>query len=141
MKTTQSYKTKLKEDILGAFKSQADGLLGASDVYAILCSRGISLNLTTVYRNLDAMTRDGILIRFSEEGTGKAVYKYSGENGGCNGHLHLRCTECGAVVHLDCSFMKELEAHISALHGFSLSCGGSMLLGKCNKCKEQLGKG
>ena len=134
MKNTQSYKTKLKSLILGAFKDRSDGLMSASDVYKELTERGVSLNLTTVYRNLDAMTEDGVLMRFSEEGTGRKTYKYSGEGGGCRGHLHLKCTDCGEIIHLDCHFMHEIEAHTKAAHGFSISCEQSILLGVCEKC-------
>ncbi|MEE1357380.1 MAG: transcriptional repressor [Clostridia bacterium] len=134
MKSTQSYKTKLKTQILMAFREKSDGLLSASDVYGILCGKGETLNLTTVYRNLDTMTRDGVLMRFSQERTGKAMYKYSGDEGGCRAHLHMKCTECGAIVHLDCHFMSEIAAHAKEAHGFVLSCEKSMLYGICSDC-------
>ncbi len=137
MKTTQSYNTRLKARILGVFKQKGDGLMSAADVYEALTADGVELNLTTVYRNLDAMTRDGVLMKFSEEGAGRSIYKYSGEDGGCRSHLHAKCTKCGKVTHLDCSFMRELAEHARSSHGFYLCCEQSMLYGECEKCQEE----
>ena len=136
-KSTQSYKTKLKSLILGAFTKKEDGLLSAADIYRILTEEGVALNLTTVYRNLDAMTRDGVLMRFTNEETGRAVYKYSGKEGSCRSHLHMKCTECGEIIHLDCHFMHELSNHAKREHGFSLCCEQSMLYGICAKCEKK----
>ena len=101
------YKTKLKAEIAELFRAREQELLSAADIYKILSERGVSINLTTVYRNLDAMTADGELLRFTDGERGQTAYKYSGDGGSCRGHLHLRCTECGEVVHLDCGFMAE----------------------------------
>ena len=136
MKNTQSYKTRLKSLILAAFTKKEDGLLSAADIYRILTDEGVSLNLTTVYRNLDAMTQDGVLMRFSDKESGRAMYKYSGEGGGCRSHIHMKCTKCGEIVHLDCHFMKMLAAHAQEEHGFLLSCEQSMLYGICKKCER-----
>ncbi len=128
------YKTKLKSQMLRLFSEREHELLSASDVYKILSDAGVSINLTTVYRNLDSMCSDGVLLRFADGERGQAQYKYSGESGGCRGHLHLKCTECGDIMHLDCGFMSEIEEHTKKSHGFSISCEQSMLLGKCEKC-------
>ncbi len=131
------YKTKLKAEIAELFRAREQELLSAADIYKILSERGVSINLTTVYRNLDAMTADGELLRFTDGERGQTAYKYSGDGGSCRGHLHLRCTECGEVVHLDCGFMAEIEEHTKKSHGFSISCEQSILLGKCGKCSEK----
>ncbi len=135
MKSTQSYRTKQKSRILDLVKKSST-LMSASDIYSSLCSDGESLNLTTVYRNLDAMTREGVVLRFSEEGSGRAMYKYAGEGKDCLGHLHARCTKCGKLVHLDCNFINELSEHARHSHGFWLSFSQSILVGECEQCMK-----
>ncbi len=132
------YKTKLKQRITELFRSREQELLSASDIYGILKEQGVSINRTTVYRNLDSLYSDGVLLRFSDGERGIATYKYSGESGGCRGHLHLKCTECGEIVHLDCDFMSEIQEHTKRSHGFCISCEQSVILGKCKKCAGEI---
>ena len=140
MKTAQSYKTRLKGLIEGVFSGDRERLFSASDVYSLLTEAGVSINLTTVYRNLDAMTREGVLMRFSEEGSGRAMYKHAGKDRGCLSHLHARCTECGEISHLDCSFVSQISEHTQREHGFTISPEQTMLYGICEKCRSREGK-
>ncbi len=135
----KSYNTKRKEQILKALRASSE-LVSAHDIYTRLTESGAEMNLTTVYRNLDAMTRDGVLMKYSDPNTGAASYKYAGEEGGCLGHLHAKCTECGKLVHLDCSFMHDTLEHAQREHGFFLSCEQTILLGVCAECREERGK-
>lgn len=132
----QKYNTKLKPRIIAAFSATPDGMLSAADVFSILRDGGVDVNLTTVYRNLDRMTEEGVLLRFSDTGGG-AKYKYSGERGECLFHIHAKCTECGELLHLDCGFMEKLCEHTKEEHGFSISAQSTMLFGICKKCSKK----
>ena len=136
-RVSQKYNTRLRPHIISAFSASPDGLLSASDVYLALVGAGVSVNLTTVYRNLERMTEAGELLRFCEAGErGGARYKYSGEGGVCRDHIHAKCTECGEVLHLDCDFMEKLAHHTQKEHGFLIRAEGSMLFGVCEKCAD-----
>ena len=67
----------------------------------------------------------------------KAVFQYVDEGRHCREHLHLKCTGCGRIYHLDCRFMDEVRAHLMAEHGFVLQCEGSVLYGLCRACAHQ----
>ena len=130
----QIYKTKIKEKIVQCFTENDEASYSAKDIYLNLKQKGEKVNITTVYRNLDTMTGDGLLIRFQDSKCEKALYKYSGKEGDCRTHLHMKCVECGAVIHLNCRFMKEIKTHIKSDHGFSILCSNSVLYGICKDC-------
>ena len=69
----------------------------------------------------------------AENGT-RAVYQYVGERRHCEDHLHLQCTKCGCIIHLDCRFMDEIAEHVLREHGFSIQCRNSIIYGLCEKC-------
>ena len=129
------YKTKTKELIYACFLKNQNTLISAKELYLTLSDMGYNINITTIYRNLEAMSKAGDLMRFSEE-EGGVKYKYTGELGACREHLHLKCVKCGKLHHLDCHFMKELSEHSKAEHGFSLLCEQSMLYGIYKNCNE-----
>ena len=54
-------------------------------------------------------------------------------------HLHLKCTRCGRLFHLDCDFMDELRQHLLEEHGFLLQCSGDLLHGLCQECAAKEG--
>ena len=47
---------------------------------------------------------------------------------------HLRC---GALEHLDCGFIRRMEAHIEKEHGFTLDSGRTVLYGLCGRCGKE----
>ena len=96
----------------------------------------ISVNTTTVYRLLDKLCAENIIIKYSDINSDKAVYQYAGEKGHCREHLHLKCIKCGKVMHLDCGFMDELREHIMEEHHFQLQCSGDLLHGLCEECAK-----
>ena len=96
----------------------------------------ISVNTTTIYRFLDKLCAENIIIKYSDVNSDKAVYQYAGEQGHCREHLHLKCIKCGKVMHLDCGFMDELRKHIMAEHHFQLQCSGDLLHGLCEECTK-----
>lgn len=132
----QIYNTKIKKKILQCFTENAEKTYSAKDIYSNLTENGEAVNITTVYRNLDAMTNDGVLIRFQDSKCEKAIYKHAGVGGNCRSHLHMKCVECGAVIHLNCHFMNEIKSHIKMEHGFSLICSNSVIYGICKNCEK-----
>ena len=101
-----------------------------------LKEEGIRVNTTTVYRLLDKLCAENVIIKYSDINSDKAVYQYAGEKGHCREHLHLKCIKCGKVMHLDCGFMDELREHIMEEHHFQLQCSGDLLHGLCEECAK-----
>nr|WP_256444811.1 transcriptional repressor [Blautia sp. MSJ-9] len=98
---------------------------------------GIKVNTTTVYRYLDKLCAEHVVIKYPDLNSDKAVFQFAGEEKKCTDHLHLKCIRCGNVVHLDCDFMGELKEHLFRDHGFRLQCSGDMLHGICKDCENK----
>lgn len=84
-----------------------------------------------------AYEEEGTLLQFAGTGNTKASYQLPREEA-CHHHLHLKCTICGKVIHLDCEQMREFTEHIKLYHGFSLSCDDTVLYGICQDCQRKL---
>ena len=97
----------------------------------------VKVNTTTVYRYLDKLCAEHVVIKYPDLNSDKAVFQFAGEEKKCTDHLHLKCIRCGKVVHLDCDFMDELKEHPFRDHGFRLQCSGDMLHGICKDCENE----
>ncbi len=138
--TKSGYNTGGKTTVLDFFRSNRDRQFTADDVITALeekCEKSeVKLpGKSSVYRIISNFERAGVLRCFVDRETSKRLYQYAGED--CDSHFHLKCSECGQVVHLECKIGDELLRHISSDHGFSVSAGKSMLLGECEKCRKK----
>lgn len=133
----KSYNTKSRKYILEFLEQNSDVTVSAKDIYEFVISKDSSINRATVYRYLSKLEEEKRVIKFSEAPSKKAVYQIVNDYG-CDGHLHIKCVECGRLLHLDCGFMDELKEHLSQKHEFTLKCSGSILYGVCKDCSGNL---
>lgn len=131
------YSTEKKNKILSCLKENAHIDLTVKDIERYLVEHDMKVNLTTIYRNLDKLEKDGLIVRRGDETGNKATYQYVEPDQNCHDHLHLKCSSCGKIYHMDCSFMNELKQHIFNHHGFMLECKTSMIYGTCKECCSQ----
>ncbi|MCQ2521086.1 MAG: transcriptional repressor [Lachnospiraceae bacterium] len=132
----RKYKTRSKQSIETYLKMQTGRSFTARDLYNYLEEKQETMNLTTVYRNLDKLADEGILMKYKNPEEGSARYQYGGESS-CKDHIHMQCNKCGKIYHMECHFMKEIAEHLEEHHGFKLDCSGSMLNGLCDKCQTK----
>lgn len=130
----KGYKTKAKDLILEYAKEHKEQRFSAVDIFAYMSEIGSCVNMTTIYRNLDKMTENEILLKYKTAGDDRAAYQYVEEHTHCHEHLHMHCKNCGKIFHLECSFMEEIRTHCLEHHGFVLQCDDSMLSGLCKEC-------
>ena len=95
---------------------------------------GSSIGKSTVYRIIASLAEAGILRRERDGDEGKYTYQLI-ECKGCHEHLHLKCRECGKLVHLDEKISSSLGESLKSAVGFSLD-ESTMLYGKCESCLE-----
>lgn len=131
----QNYNTKARKYILGYLENSTDTTVCAADILEFLNKNEISVNLTTVYRYLNKLTAEHKVIKITESKNGRSVYQLVKHKKSCDDHLHIKCTKCGKLIHLDCGFIEEFKEHIFKDHGFTLKCSGSILYGICDECK------
>ncbi len=133
----REYKTHNRAKIKEFLKENCDRSVTVREIDAHLQALDCPVNVTTIYRYLDKLEKDGHLMKYTGEKGDKAAYQIIEPEQGCDAHLHLQCVSCGAVIHLNCSFMEEIADHISQEHDFSLQCRGSVIYGLCSKCRPE----
>ena len=131
------YKTNSRTKIKEYLEANRDRTVSVKDIASHMEDEKLSVNLTTIYRYLDKLEKEGAVLKYTGEKGDKATYQYVGSNNGCDEHLHLKCTNCGAVIHLNCKFMDQISEHISSHHGFSIQCKNSVIYGLCSECAKK----
>ena len=91
---------------------------------------------STVYRLINRLTEEGKLRKFVKPNSRKASYQLvAGHH--CDCHLHLKCTDCGKLFHMDETVSDELVRRISICNNFSVDEGETVLFGKCSLCNNR----
>ena len=125
------YRTEKREALASFLRSHQKEAFSLEELCEILCPDG--KGKSTVYRLIAQLTDEGILRRFSREGGGIS-YQYIGGDA-CGAHLHLRCTACGRVIHLEGGAAAPLGTLLEKEYGFRLNEGRTVLLGLCADCR------
>lgn len=90
---------------------------------------------STVYRIVSELVSEGKLKRLSDGKTRHCTYQYVGDEK-CVSHLHLKCRDCGKLIHLCDEISKEFANALLSEDGFIIDAG-AMLFGKCAECGKQ----
>ncbi len=135
MKRTTGYATEKRNKILEYLITHKDEDVSVRDIETHLDYQGMSVNVTTIYRYLDKLALDGKVLKRVDENGGKSTFQYVQPDNTCHNHLHMKCSNCGRIYHMDCGFMREFQQHIYEHHNFTLECKTSMLYGFCEKCR------
>jgi Fur family ferric uptake transcriptional regulator len=102
----------------------------ALELYGLLRSRLPRLSLGTVYRNLEALARDG-LIRKLVSGHEEARF-----DGDLSRHHHVRCIECGRVADIRGLVADNIRTtEVGCLTGFEVLGHRLEFFGLCPKCQ------
>ena len=131
-----SYTTASRTKILEYLKKNGDRTVNVNDISNYLKENQSEVNITTIYRYLDKLAKEGTVIKYVAEKGNQAVYQYVEQGHHCDEHLHLKCVKCGCIIHLECDFMREIAEHIKKDHGFELQCKNSIIYGMCCICQE-----
>lgn len=89
---------------------------------------------STVYRLMRSLVEEGRVRRFE---LGRTIYYQYLSGAACDSHLHLKCTVCGRMQHLDCSVSTFLRRQILATNRFQLDDRLTLLFGLCADCREK----
>ena len=92
---------------------------------------------STVYRLMRSLVEEGRVRRFE---LGRTIYYQYLSGAACDSHLHLKCTVCGRMQHLDCSVSTFLRRQILATNRFQLDDRLTLLFGLCADCRERASK-
>ena len=132
----KNYRTRQQGALEEYFRANPDVCVTADELYLYFLNRGEKIGKATIYRILDRMVESGSIRKFLSDGGEGASYQCNDGNRGCPTHFHLKCTRCGAVIHMDCDFMEEFNRHIMEHHRFRVDNGRTIIYGLCEECGD-----
>ncbi len=134
----KEYVTKTRTLLIEFLKSHKSQRLSAQEICQGLTSDDSCINITTVYRTLEKLWEEKKLLKSKGPNEKSFVYQFidPADASSCHSHLHLQCTRCGKVFHLNHEAMDALENRLLADYGFSVDCDDSVMQGLCKECKS-----
>ena len=90
---------------------------------------------STVYRLMTHMVEEGRVRRLSAGHGRRFVYQII-EHESCHSHLHLKCVDCGRLLHLERELTEELTSKVRAEKSFSVLKEETVLFGICADCNK-----
>lgn len=130
------YKTRQRDTIETLMNRIGERHFTVDEIYLLLTREERKVGKTTIYRYLERLVAEGSLKRFRNEDGSSSYYRFK-KNEGCDDHFHLKCLKCGKMLHIECSYLEELNNHIAEHHGFSVDGSKAVLYGYCAECKEK----
>ena len=127
------YNTEQKKLLLEFLEKNHDSAYTIEEISTALKERGASVGKSTVYRLMTKLVEEKRVKRQLASGSRKAVYRIV-LNEHCHNHLHLQCTECGRVLHLDEKTSDELLSTVKRLKSFAINEDDTVLMGRCATC-------
>lgn len=124
-----TYKTEKRKEIL-QFLTSVNNPATIEEICDAILTDGSGKS--TVYRLVSRLVDEGALRRIADAKTRRVTYQYI-SHGACSEHLHLKCKDCGRLIHLDNRTSSQLGEEILRTRGFSLDLG-ALLYGRCERC-------
>ncbi len=106
----------------------------ANELYDLVRKRLPRIGLGTVYRNLELMADNGMILKIEVGGTQKR-FDATTEN-----HYHIRCAECGKVDDLDIPVLNNLVAQAAATTSYQIIGHHVEFTGTCPACQQRLAR-
>ncbi len=101
----------------------------ANELYDMVRSRLPRIGLGTVYRNLELMADNGMILKIEVGGTQKR-FDATTEN-----HYHIRCSECGKVDDIDIPVLNDIVEEASDVSAYHITGHHVEFTGICGVCK------
>lgn len=102
----------------------------AEELHHRVSQRHPDVSASSVYRTMDLLAEQGV-VDHVHLGHGPAEYHLATE-----GHAHLVCNGCGAVVELDPSLSAPFADRVAEVLGFRLDLRHFALTGWCRSCDD-----
>jgi Fur family ferric uptake transcriptional regulator len=108
----------------------ADCHVTADEVYKMVRARLPRISLGTVYRNLEILSRLGMIQKLEIGGMQKRF------DGNTRDHYHLRCLRCGRIEDAPMEPQTVLEASVEALTDYKILGHRLEFIGLCFTCRR-----
>ena len=99
----------------------------AEEIYELVRASDPEISLATIYRNLNQLAENGMILRISAAGTSDR-FDYPRMP-----HYHFRCTKCGQVSDIDSVYTNEI-----AMLAEKLGARSILAEGVCECCRRDV---
>jgi len=124
------YNTESRIAILAFLKKNKERAFSANEIAG---APELSLiGKSTVFRRLASLSREGDIRRISDGESRRVTYQYIDKEH-CLGHLHLKCSSCGRLFHLDGELSEGFCRAILTSKHFRIDTS-ALLGGVCELC-------
>lgn len=127
--TTATRSTRQRE-LMRAVLDEAEAFRSAQQIHHELRSRGASVGLSTVYRNLQTLAEAGEVDTLRNE-DGEVLYRRCRPEH----HHHLVCRSCGRVEEIDGPAVERWADQAAREHGFTDVAHTVEVFGCCPACR------
>ncbi len=121
--------TRQRALIWSVLTAETGAHLSAEDIVGRVQRELPSVSPSTVYRNLDVLVAEGLVLRTALGGD-RAYY----EPAHVHPHHHLVCRSCDGVTHVHSDALGDLTARLRETAGFTLGQDEITLFGTCAAC-------
>ncbi len=128
----KTYHTHQRQSLLNFLKENSDKAFKIEEIVEAMAAESISQS--TVYRLMTKLVDDGLVHRTVKGNSRSFIYQFISDEK-CENHLHMKCTDCGKVYHLDSGVTSAIQNNIRNNTSFEID-SHTVLLGKCGECKE-----
>ena len=132
----RSYQTKQRSIILDLLKANQDRHLTAEEMLELLNQNHTPVSKATLYRYLDMLVSQNAVRKFIIDDQPSAGYQYLEEGESCHVHFHLKCLECGLLLHVECD---EFDRYIKDKYQFTIDQSKIIIYGSCHECSSKKG--
>ncbi|WP_407427883.1 Fur family transcriptional regulator [Treponema sp.] len=129
-----TYNTEQRSILLNFLSENPDKTFSAKEIALSLSDKNISKS--SVYRNLAELENEQKIKRVKKNGTNESFYQFF-DNSECKNHIHLSCTKCGKIFHLESVQTEKLVKDVEEADGFEISKSETTLYGTCRQCTSR----
>jgi Fur family ferric uptake transcriptional regulator len=135
MKRPNRYNTRQGKRIFDYMASLDGGHVTGSQIARHFENEEAVIGQTTIYRHLEKLVEGGKIRKYVLSG-GSACYQYTRDEKKCREHFHLKCEQCGSLIHLDCTLLDKIQGHLLKDHKFQINTLKTVFYGSCEKCRS-----
>ena len=135
----KAYKTRQQELLLAYLEAHKGAHFTAEDVRAHFAAQEVSMGTATIYRHLEKLVAGGSVNKYLIDEHSAACFEYTGHcaQADAGEHFHLKCEQCGSLIHLECDELCQIRAHLLSEHGFVLDPFRTVFYGRCAACAQK----
>ncbi|MBQ6056261.1 MAG: transcriptional repressor [Treponema sp.] len=127
-----TYSTEQRNILLTYLQTNPDTVFSAKQIAQSLADKNISRS--AVYRNLAQLESEQKIKRVVKNGSHEAYYQFY-DITACRNHIHLSCTKCGKIFHMEGNDADRLSQMLNGNEGFELNKSETVIYGLCKECK------